>query len=53
MLFVGANDHAATSTRPPHPASHVRDDRDTPLQMEAGHAHTIINSEKKKQKYLA
>src|SRR5579872_3340561 len=28
--------HAATPTRPPHPASYVRDDRDTPLTMEAG-----------------
>jgi hypothetical protein len=30
-LFVGAIAHAATLSRPPHPASDVRDDRDTPL----------------------
>jgi hypothetical protein len=32
VLFVGAgNNHAATPTRPPHPAPDVRDDREAPL----------------------
>jgi len=39
--------HAATTTRPPHPASYVRDDRDTPLTMEAGWA--IIHDFRKKE----
>src|SRR6185312_11115081 len=29
--FVGALPRAETSSRPPHPTSNVRDDRDTPL----------------------
>jgi hypothetical protein len=42
MLFVGMTDHAAPSLRPPHPAPNVRDDRDTPLVIEAGRAEASL-----------
>jgi hypothetical protein len=35
-LFALRSHAHATSSRPPHPALHVRDDRDTPLLSEAG-----------------
>ena len=38
-VFVGAPG-ALNTSRPSHPASHVRDDRDTPLLMEAGWGNT-------------
>jgi len=38
--------------RPSHPASHVRDDRDTPLLMEAGWMKTSTNFRKTEEKYF-
>jgi hypothetical protein len=43
----------ATSSRPPHPALHVRDDRDTPLLVEAGCAREPPISEKQKRNIFA
>jgi hypothetical protein len=40
--FVGTNDRAATPIRPPHPASNVRDDRDTPLHSGGGMGGNIV-----------
>jgi len=39
--------------RPPLPASHVRDDRDTPLLVEAGCAEKIIYFRKTEDKYFS
>jgi len=39
-LFVGANEPRCKPTRPSHPASHVRDGRETPLLKEAGRANS-------------
>jgi hypothetical protein len=48
VLFVRARTHAAASTRPPHPALNVRDDREAPLLIEAGRRNLCMISEKKK-----
>jgi hypothetical protein len=53
MLFVGMMIHAAAPKRPPHPAPNVRDDRDTPLLIEAGCAQPTYISDKTKVKYFS
>ena len=50
--FVGAQARC-TSRRPPHPASHVRDDRDTPLLEEAGRVERTTNLRKTEEVYFA
>jgi hypothetical protein len=41
-----------TPSRPPHPALHVRDDRDTPLVDEAGWRQQITYFGKTEEKYF-
>src|SRR5205807_1093635 len=50
--YASAHSSAAPQ-RPSLPASHVRDDRDTPLRMEAGCADKIMHLRKTERKYFA
>src|SRR4051794_15730582 len=50
-LFVGASKPRCKPIRPSHPASHARDDRDTPLLAETGRGGDYINSENRKAQY--
>jgi hypothetical protein len=52
-LFVGASKPRCKPIRPSHPASHARDDRDTPLLAETGRDGDYINSENRKAQYFS
>jgi hypothetical protein len=51
VLFVGADNHAATPTRPPHPASTSVTTAKRP-SCETGWGERTIFSDKKKEKYF-
>ena len=52
-MFSSARERAEHPQRPPHPASNVRDDRDTPLSEEAGRAEKITYLRKTEVDYFA
>jgi hypothetical protein len=50
--FVRRGNRAETSSRPSHPASHVRDDREAPLQRKRDGRQTTIFLRKTEAKYF-